>query len=272
VAGHWFRLLCGSERLSAEWAAMVAPLVGDPDPDLPVAELVVMADLDHSGQGTRFWCCREGRFTDSGLLPESVVPHLVYQVLDRVSINERHKLLLHAAVLARHDRAVLFAAPTGAGKSTLAAALCESGWTYLSDELAIIDPHTLRVEPYAMPICLKPSAAGELANIAPGLPERPMHLRDDGQRLSYLMPRRVVSSRSFPIAAVVFPNFSPGKATRITALDPLIALQRLAETGSSDRPLNDGDVKTLLSLAQLPVYELIVNDLDVVARVADKIG
>ena len=272
VAGHWFRLLCGSEQLSAEWAALVAPLVGDPAPDLPVAELVVMADPDHTDHGTRFWCCREGRFTAGGLLPESVIPHLVYHVLDRVSAKERHKLLLHAAVLAHDDQAVLFAAPTGAGKSTLAAALCESGWTYLSDELAIIDPHTLRVEPYAMPIVLKPGSVEALATIVPGLPEKPIHLRDDGQQLRYLMPDRVASSGSFPIAALVFPTYRPGEENRVNTLDPLAALQQLAATGSSDRPLNDADIKTLLSLAQLPAYELTMDDLDIAAKVADKIG
>jgi hypothetical protein len=272
VAGHWFRLLCGSDRLSAEWAAMVAPLVGDPDPGLPVVELVVMADPDHTDHGTRFWCCREGRFTASGLLPECVIPHLVYQVLDRVSAEERHKLLLHAAVLVHDDQAVLFAAPTGAGKSTLAAALCESGWTYLSDELAIIDPHTLRVEPYAMPIVLKPGSIDALTTIVSGLSERPIHLRDDGQQLRYLMPDRVASSGSFPIAALVFPTYRPGEENRVNTLDPLTALQQLAATGSSDRPLNEADIKTLLSLAQLPAYELTMDDLDSAARAVDKIG
>jgi hypothetical protein len=54
-------------------------------------------------------------------------------------------------------------------------------------------------------------------------------------------------------------------------LDPLTALQQLAATGSSDRPLNEADIKTLLSLAQLPACELIMDDLESAAQVADKI-
>jgi hypothetical protein len=43
---------------------------------------------------------------------------------------------LHAAALARHGAAVLVMGDKGAGKSSFAAALCQSGWSLMADDLA----------------------------------------------------------------------------------------------------------------------------------------
>ncbi|WP_168735179.1 HprK-related kinase A [Pseudothauera rhizosphaerae] len=67
-------------------------------------------------------------------------------------------LLLHAAVLARGDDAVLLPAPPGSGKSTLCAYLSHRGWRLLSDELALIVPGEGRVYGLVRPISLKNDA------------------------------------------------------------------------------------------------------------------
>ena len=72
-----------------------------------------------------------------------------------IASNSHQYLLLHAAVLAKGDAAVLMPAAPGSGKSTLCASLALSGWRLLSDELAMIDPATLDVLGLARPINLK---------------------------------------------------------------------------------------------------------------------
>ncbi len=76
-------------------------------------------------------------------------------------------LLLHAAVLARGDDAVLLPAPPGAGKSTLCAYLSHRGWRLLSDELALIDPDTGQVCGLARPVNLKNAAIGVIRGVLP---------------------------------------------------------------------------------------------------------
>lgn len=69
---------------------------------------------------------------------------------------ERSDLLfLHAACFEKGGKATLFLGQPGAGKSTLSLHLVEAGFSYLSDELAPIDPTNLAVWPYQKKIWLK---------------------------------------------------------------------------------------------------------------------
>lgn len=51
----------------------------------------------------------------------------------------RQYLFVHSGVVARGDQAVLFPGRTHAGKTTVAGAFARAGWTYLSDEFALVD-------------------------------------------------------------------------------------------------------------------------------------
>jgi len=70
--------------------------------------------------------------------------------------NHCHQwLILHAAVIAKNNRAVIMPAPPGSGKSTLCAGLVGHGWRLLSDELAIIDLASGKIVPMPRPVGLK---------------------------------------------------------------------------------------------------------------------
>lgn len=65
------------------------------------------------------------------------------------------RLIVHAAVLEKNGRALIFPAAPGSGKSTLSAYLSFNGWNLFSDEMAIIDLTTGEVSPLFRPMCLK---------------------------------------------------------------------------------------------------------------------
>jgi hypothetical protein len=74
---------------------------------------------------------------------------------------------VHAAAVALGGRVAILIAPSGTGKSTLTFALMQSGFEYLSDELAPIDLPRLSVHPYPRALCLK-SAPPRPSRVPPG--------------------------------------------------------------------------------------------------------
>lgn len=72
-----------------------------------------------------------------------------------VARHANQYLILHAAVVERHGKAVVMPAPPGSGKSTLCAGLVSRGWRLLSDELAMLTRPDGRLTPIPRPISLK---------------------------------------------------------------------------------------------------------------------
>ena len=62
---------------------------------------------------------------------------------------------VHSAALYRDEKCVIVSGASGAGKSTMCWALCNSGFSYLSDELAPVDTSRMQVVPYPHALCLK---------------------------------------------------------------------------------------------------------------------
>jgi hypothetical protein len=212
--------------------------------------------------GGPFVCCENGVVAEDGLSRDEVFPGLYYRLFERGMAALNHRLIFHAAAVARNGRALLLPAPSGSGKSTLAAALTASGWTYLSDELAVVDPQTLCVEPFALPIGLKDKSMAALAAFVPALEDLPRHVRADGVGLRYLAPPAAPPEGGLPVAALVFPCYATEAPGTLAECQPLEALAHLAPTGSSSRPLAAEDIAATLELASLPAYRLEFSNLD----------
>jgi hypothetical protein len=152
---------------------------------------------------------------------------------------------VHSAVLELGGRAVLLVAPSGTGKSTTAWALSHHGFRYLSDELAPIDPGTLRVHPFPRALHLKatpparyplsPAASrtGRSIHVAPG--DLPGGVCRDSQRLGavvFLHRARGTTTESIrPVsaaeaAATLLANALNPLAHRGDGLDPAVAVAR----------------------------------------------
>jgi hypothetical protein len=72
-----------------------------------------------------------------------------------VAGNEVQHVIIHSAVLAKGNKAILFPAPLGSGEITLTAYLAHNGWRLLFDEMRLIILITKTVMPFVRPICLK---------------------------------------------------------------------------------------------------------------------
>jgi HprK-related kinase A len=149
-----------------------------------------------------------------------------------VSSRAHRYLIVHAAVLERHGRAVILPAPPGSGKSTLTAALCgKGGWRLLSDELTLLELDTGLLVPNPRPISLKNASIDILRAYLPqAVLSTPVHDTTKGTVAHMRAPGDAVARAADCArpAWVVFPHYSAGAATTLEPLARAATFMELA--------------------------------------------
>jgi hypothetical protein len=133
--------------------------------------------LDYS-DGHQFWLDCKGKRVWSVWPASSSVEEATSYLLGPVMgvlLRYRGVLCLHASAVAMNGRAVAFVGPPGAGKSTMAAALCQRGYMVLADDITTIEPRngTFYVHPAYPGVSLWPDSLSLLYGSA-GPPAAPV--------------------------------------------------------------------------------------------------
>jgi hypothetical protein len=205
--------------------------------------------------------------------PANLLPSVMSAINRAVAEASGERVLVHASAVEHHGRTLLFPAPMEAGKSTLAAGLVKTGFRYVTDEAAAIEPQTLEVVPYPRPISIDRGSWSLLADlrpdIAPGVEPytaaqwhvSPLSIRPDA-----------VAPRSLP-GIVAFPRYSPQSRTQARRVAPATALVELVEcTFNLDR-LGVRGFETLARVVQITdCYRLTVSDLGAACRTVERIA
>jgi hypothetical protein len=146
--------------------------------------------------------------------------------ITRLFMNTRPDLLwLHAAGVAQDGHAILITGPSGSGKSMLAATLVAEGFDYLGDDVLPVDACTKTVHPFP---------------ITPAVRGRSPHymLTADARRLpkrNVVVKRDQVATAPMPIAAIVFPTFSPGPTLTKPVSPAQVAFELLRQCRNFER-------------------------------------
>lgn len=149
-----------------------------------------------------------------------------------IAQHGHHYLMIHAAVAARDDQALIMPGAPGAGKSTLAAALALSGWRLLSDEFALLSLEDGLLTPLPRPVSLKNQA---IPLIRERFPEavlgRSTHDTTKGTVAHLNPPAASLARAQAPArpAWLVFPRFAPGGDDTLREMPKAHALLTLAD-------------------------------------------
>ncbi len=141
-------------------------------------------------------------------------------------------LVIHSATLERGGRALLMPALPGSGKSTLCAALVSRGWRLLSDEFALVDPHSGLLVPVPRPVALKEESIGLIAAWAPHTQFGPSLVNNEGRLVAYMRPPAAsvhASGSRCPAGLVVIPQYVAGADTKVTPMTRARAVLHLAD-------------------------------------------
>jgi len=204
--------------------------------------------------------CRDAcRGTAAGMVLEESAYHL--------ADGSRGGMLLHAASVAHGDRAVLLPAPTGAGKTTLAAWLVHRGFRYLTDEMVFVPCGSTRVEALARPLVVKPAGRAPLATLLDFDACLAATRCPDGFLVRPALLRHSAHGGALPGPAegrlLVFPTYCAGAAGDLRPISAARAAMLLIAALVNARSLPGHGFAEVARLARaLPAYALTYGAID----------
>jgi HprK-related kinase A len=177
-----------------------------------------------------------------------------------IGLRLHHRLLLHAGVLAREDRALVMPAVPGAGKSTLTAAMAHAGWRLLSDEFGVLDVATRAFWPLIKPPALKNRSIEALRQFAPqAVLGRVYPATRKGDVAHVAPPADAVAGRHRPARpfAIVLPHWQEGAEARLQPVRPALACSALAFNAFNYRVCGQAGFEAVSRLArEVPAWQL----------------
>ncbi len=194
----------------------------------------------------------------------TIVPYLEWAINAAAVERLKDFYLLHAGVVAHGDRALVLPAASGSGKTTLIAALLAAGFGYLSDEIAVVDPSTGHLLPFAKSLYVREGSRSVLAPLYPELRAAARFQQTDAQPIWYLCPRNEwLPPAAVPLSHVILPTYEPGAATRLSRVGRSDVLKRFLEQSFNLRDHGASGVGGLVRLLQsAECYELTYGHLD----------
>jgi hypothetical protein len=232
-------------------------------PDAPGPTAVLAARPEPEGGG--FVVALNGADAWSARGERELVPTLEYGLTQAAvdDVGGRY-VLLHGGAVARNGRALVMPAASGSGKSTLVAGLVAGGFALGSDEVAVLDPETGRLLPFARALCVKEGSRAVLAGRYPALRTAAPRYRLSGEPVWYVLPGDVRWLEApAPVGVVVLPRYVAGGRTTLAPIARSAALPRFVEQSFSlgrHGAAGIGLVTAVLRAAEC--YELTIGGLD----------
>ncbi len=256
---HEFRVTVGpaSFRIGSDWAAPIAQMkalyAGYPQPDI-VDFTVRLEAINLMRRFIRPSVAINGDY----MLPDAAPLPLGQGLLAaemgmnlQMALGWRRQLILHASVVERGGKALIMTGASGSGKSTLSAMLGRSGWRFLGDEFALIDPLSGEAVPYPRLISLKNEAIVAMQNAAPDAQFGPLMRGTPKGDIRHLVPPvqavTHMNERAKP-ALLLFPRF--GYDAAIRDVSPSEVFMRLTQASTNYVALGESGFNALTRFVQ----------------------
>ncbi len=256
---HRFGALLVELVADAATLCVLDPLIGRSDEWHRAPDLRCVVGLDQTG---KHFFAVDGRLMASGLAPEVAVGAFYQAVINRLHPETAWRAFLHAAAVAKGERAVIFAAPSGSGKSTLTAALVARGYEFLSDDIVALRSRDDAVVPFPLPTRVKHGSLPILSPLYPALTVA------SGDSIQYLAHSTNFDAPPRAAHALVFATYEPGSRTRFGEISTTDAASRLfADRVFLGYPIEPVAVAGFIKwLQRVKRHELIYSDLNEAER------
>lgn len=183
-----------------------------------------------------------------------------------VASNAHQFLIVHAAVIAYGDAALILPGSPGSGKSTLCAALVNRGWRLLSDEMTLLAFSDNKAWPVPRPVSLKNESIRIIQDYAPDCFIGEVVNDTAKGTVAHMRPTKAsVHASDLPAtpALVVFPKYKAGAETKLTPLSRGKAFIELARNSFNYHVLGEEGFRMLAEVVdQCDTYEFEYQYLD----------
>ncbi|HVI30571.1 hypothetical protein [Phenylobacterium sp.] len=178
--------------------------------------------------------------------PEGLAPQLKAVLTELYVRAVDEAFLAHGAMLLRPGASLFLSGPPGAGKTTLALALCAAGWAFGADDIVRVHPDG-RASPVPFAACAKSGAWPLLEPAWPELGRMEAWTRSDGQTVRYVMPAGAADRRARNLDVVIVLARQAGARARLEPIGAMDALQAVLESAHAARWSLTGDALAALA-------------------------
>ncbi len=209
----------------------------------------------------------DGRVPHEDMPAEQALPVLEWGMNLVIALRSHCFLMLHAAALARGNRAMLLPAAPGSGKTTLCAGMALRGWRLFSDEFGLVRPGTTELVPVPRPMALKNESIDIVREFDAQAYIGPSVANTRKGTVAHLRPPSgsiAAAQETAPVSWIVFPRWAQGADCVITELSKQEAFMQLATNAFNYELLGEAGFETVARLIDHAVcLELEYSDLQV---------
>jgi hypothetical protein len=180
-------------------------------------------------------------------------------MIKKANAGAEELTMLHAAGVSHEGRAIILAAPSGGGKSTLALELAQIGYGYLGDDTIGVNLSGNAVIPFPTMVSIKKESWPLFEGAFPELSSAPVFRQGEKSMKTVRPPGvSIIMEGSMPAAGLVFVEFSQGAIPEITRLDMEESLIQLDNSGAVFYPtdLATSPLQLLQWLYLTPCYRM----------------
>lgn len=158
---------------------------------------------------------------------KGAVSQLVYSIIYKKQFSG-WMCTLHASGVHHNNKAFIFSAAAGSGKSTTSAILKASGLDYISDDFIAATPDG-NVYPFPASISVKEGSFKVLSGYYPELGDKVLEKAATGKMVRYLPANNfsVIYKNGIPVSSFIFVDFKPESSFEINQVTKKEALQFL---------------------------------------------
>lgn len=190
--------------------------------------------------------------------------HLVKGMIFMYLINAMHNkthadwlMTVHASAITNGKKTILFSAPPGSGKTTIAAILQARGYQLISDDFVPIDRTRFCAFPFPIAMSVKEGSMELLKPLMPGLEQKSLNYITPGKSVRYMAPAKFadIMSATHPVGAIIFVKYEPSVDCLLEKMNPLKGIKHLLQQAWI-APASGNAAILLERVTQTPFYSL----------------